>query len=235
MLEVENLEVSYGNIKALKGISFKIEKGRIITLVGSNGAGKSTVLKALSSLVKCKGGSIKFEGRDITKMPSDKVVGAGICQVPEGRRIFVKLNVAENLLMGAYLRRDQQMIEQDLEFVYTMFPRLKERARQMGGTLSGGEQQMLAIGRALMSKPRLLMLDEPSMGLAPLVVEEIFDRLRQLNEKGLTVLLVEQNANLALEISHYGYCIETGEIAFSGTGRELLSDDRVRKAYLGED
>ena len=235
MLEVKNLHTYYGSIHALKGISFSIEKGRIVSLIGSNGAGKSTTLKAISGLVPAREGSITFQGEELTRLESEKIVGKGVIHVPEGRRIFVKLNVQENLMMGAYLRKDKGEIQKDLEFVYQVFPRLKERYKQMGGTLSGGEQQMLAIGRAIMAKPQLLMLDEPSMGLAPLVVEEIFDCIVQLNHQGLTVLLVEQNANIALGVSDQGYVIETGEITISGTGKELLQDERVRKAYLGEE
>lgn len=235
MLEIKDLHTYYGSIHALKGISMDIGQGEIVSLIGSNGAGKSTTLKAISGLVPAKQGSVSFLGEELTGVASEKIVGKGVIHVPEGRRIFVKLNVQENLMMGAYLRRDKGEIQSDLEFVYQVFPRLKERARQMGGTLSGGEQQMLAIGRAIMAKPRLLMLDEPSMGLAPLVVEEIFDCVVQLNRKGLTVLLVEQNANIALSVSDRGYVIETGEITISGTGKELLQDERVRKAYLGEE
>ncbi|MGF7059443.1 ABC transporter ATP-binding protein [Brassicibacter mesophilus] len=234
MLKVQDLNVYYGGIHALKGISFDIEEGQIVTLIGSNGAGKTTTLRAISGLVKGKG-SIMYKGQEILGIPSEKIVAQGLCQVPEGRRIFTALNVQENLTMGAYLRNDKQKIEEDLEYVYELFPRLKERAKQMGGTLSGGEQQMLAIGRAIMSNPKLLMLDEPSMGLAPIVVEEIFESIKDLNKKGLTVLLVEQNANIALQVADIGYVIETGNIAFSGNARDLLNDDRVRKAYLGEE
>jgi len=235
MLNVKDLNVYYGGIHALRGVSFDIEEGQIVTLIGSNGAGKSTTLKAISGLIKPKEGSITFNGQDIHGIPSEKIVSLGLNHVPEGRRIFVGLNVEENLLMGAYLRKDKQGIAEDLEFVYELFPRLKERVKQMGGTLSGGEQQMLAIGRALMAKPKLLMLDEPSMGLAPIIIEEIFQSVADLNKKGLTVLLVEQNANIALQIAHIGYVIETGGIAFSGEAKSLLKDDRVRKAYLGEE
>jgi branched-chain amino acid transport system ATP-binding protein len=235
VLKIENLDIYYGGIHALKGVSFEVKEGQIATLIGSNGAGKSTTLKAISSLVKVKRGKIHFNGKDITGAPAEKIVGMGLCHVPEGRRIFTKLNVEENILMGAYLRNDKQGIQEDLEYVYGLFPRLKERAKQMGGTLSGGEQQMLAIARALLSKPKLLMLDEPSMGLAPIVIEEIFSAIQELNKKGLTVLLVEQNANIALQSAHVGHVIETGEIAFSGEAKSLLKDDRVRKAYLGEE
>lgn len=235
MLQVDNLNTYYGSIHALKGITFEIKEGQIVTLIGANGAGKTTILKAISGLVTAKQGSIKFCDKEISGVASEKIVSLGVIQVPEGRRIFVSLNVEENLLMGSYLRKDKPGIAEDLEYVYNLFPRLKERAKQMGGTLSGGEQQMLAVGRALMSRPKLLMLDEPSMGLAPIVVEEIFRCIKDLNSKGLTILLVEQNANLALEIAHIGYVIETGENAFSGETHALLKDDRIRKAYLGEE
>jgi len=236
MLKVENINVYYGNIHALKGISFDVNKGQIVTLIGSNGAGKTTTLRAISSLIKPKEGDILYEGSSILKTPAEKLVSMGLSHVPEGRKIFVNLTVSENLLMGAYSRKgNKNKLNDDLAYIFTVFPRLKERAKQMGGTLSGGEQQMLAIGRALMSKPKLLMLDEPSMGLAPIVIEEIFSCLKELNKDGLSILLVEQNANIALELSDYGYCIETGEIAFSGNGKDLLKDDRVRKAYLGEE
>lgn len=236
MLKIENLDVFYGGIHALKGISFNIEEGQIVTLIGSNGAGKTTILKVISGIVKQKNGVVLFNGEDITKLPSEKIVELGVIHVPEGRKIFTALNVEENLLMGAYLRKDKKEIEEDLKNVYELFPRLEERRKQMGGTLSGGEQQMLAIGRALMSKPKLLMLDEPSMGLAPIVVQEIFETIEKLNkERNLTVLLVEQNANIALQVAHHAYVIETGEIVLEGSGKELLGDDRVRKAYLGEE
>ncbi len=235
MLEVKNLNVFYGGIHALRDTSFKVDKGEIVTLIGSNGAGKTTTLEVISGIVKQKSGDIIFEGESITNVNSEIIVGKGLIHVPEGRKIFTALNVEENIHMGAYLRRDKEGILKDLDEVYRLFPRLKERKKQMGGTLSGGEQQMLAIGRALMSKPKLLMLDEPSMGLAPIVVQEIFEAIKELNEKeGLTVLLVEQNANIALKLAHSAYVIETGEIVLSGSGEELLGDDRVRKAYLGE-
>ncbi len=235
MLTVKDLEVYYGGIHALKGISFEVKQGQIVTLVGSNGAGKTTTLRAISNLVKSKG-SIEYNGQEISNMHSEKIVAQGLIHVPEGRRIFTALSVEENLMMGAYLRKDKQKIEEDLQYVYELFPRLKERTKQYGGTLSGGEQQMLAIGRAMMSAPKLLMLDEPSMGLAPIVVEEIFESIKELNQKtGLTVLLVEQNANIALQVADIGYVIETGKIAFSGNANDLLHDDRVRKAYLGEE
>lgn len=236
MLKIDNLDVFYGGIHALKGISFNIQEGQIVTLIGSNGAGKTTILKVISGIVKQKNGAVIFNGEDINRLPSEKIVELGVIHVPEGRKIFTALNVEENLLMGAYLRKDKKEIEEDLKNVYELFPRLEERRKQMGGTLSGGEQQMLAIGRALMSKPKLLMLDEPSMGLAPIVVQEIFETIEKLNkERNLTVLLVEQNANIALQVAHHAYVIETGEIVLEGSGKELLGDDRVRKAYLGEE
>ena len=235
MLKVENLDVFYGGIHALKSVEFNIDEGQIVSLIGSNGAGKTTILEVISGIVKERNGNIIFQKQDITKLPSEEIVGLGIVHVPEGRRVFTALNVEENLLMGAYLRKDKGEIENDLKNVYELFPRLEERKKQMGGTLSGGEQQMLAIGRALMSKPKLLMLDEPSMGLAPIVVQEIFETIEKLNkERNLTVLLVEQNANIALQIAHWAYVIETGEIVLEGSGKDLLGDDRVRRAYLGE-
>ncbi|MEF9951402.1 MAG: ABC transporter ATP-binding protein [Clostridium sp.] len=235
MLNVNELDVFYGGIHALNKISFNVKEGEIVTLVGSNGAGKSTVLKSISNLIKIKSGNIVFQEEDITKTPSEKIVGKGLIHVPEGRRIFSKLTVEENLLMGAYLRKNKGEIKEDLEYVYTLFTRLRERRKQMGGTLSGGEQQMLAIGRGIMSRPKLLALDEPSMGLAPLVIEEIFQAIKGLNKKGLTVLLVEQNANIALAIADRGYVIEAGKVAFEGKGKELLNDPRVKKIYLGEE
>ena len=234
MLKVQGIDVFYGGIHALRDLSFEIPAGKIVTLIGSNGAGKSTTLKAISNLVKCRG-QILFEEENLLALPSEKIVGKGIIHVPEGRRIFTALTVEENLDMGSYLRKDKDGVANDKEFVFKLFPRLKERAKQMGGTLSGGEQQMLAIGRALMSKPRLLMLDEPSMGLAPIVVQEIFSAIADLNKTtGLTVLLVEQNANIALQLADYAYVLETGSITIEGEAKALLTDDRVRKAYLGE-
>jgi branched-chain amino acid transport system ATP-binding protein len=234
MLKVQGIDVFYGGIHALRDLSFEIPAGKIVTLIGSNGAGKSTTLKAISNLVKCKG-QILFEEENLLTLPSEKIVGKGVIHVPEGRRIFTALTVEENLDMGSYLRKDKDGVAKDKEFVFKLFPRLKERAKQMGGTLSGGEQQMLAIGRALMSKPRLLMLDEPSMGLAPIVVQEIFSAIADLNKTtGLTVLLVEQNANIALQLADYAYVLETGSITIEGDAKALLTDDRVRKAYLGE-
>lgn len=235
MLKIEDLNVFYGGIHAIQGLSFNIERGEIITLIGSNGAGKTSTLRAISNLIKSTG-SIKYKEKEISGLSAEKIVAEKLIHVPEGRRIFTALTVEENLLMGAYLRKDKEKITEDLGLVYKMFPRLKERTKQHGGTLSGGEQQMLAIGRSLMSAPELLMLDEPSMGLAPIIIEEIFSSIKEINEKtGLTVLLVEQNANIALQTAHRGYVIETGKILFTGNASDLLHDDRVRKAYLGEE
>ncbi|MBR2572041.1 MAG: ABC transporter ATP-binding protein [Clostridia bacterium] len=234
MLEVRNLRVSYGGIEALKGISFDVEEGQIVTLIGANGAGKSTTLRAITSLVKVAYGNIVFDGKDITKYETQKVTGEGIVLVPEGRRVFVNLTVEENLRIGAYLRSDKAGIAKDLEHVYALFPRLKERSWQLAGTLSGGEQQMLAVGRGLMSKPRILMMDEPSLGLAPLVVKDIFNIITTLNAESITILLIEQNANAALKIAHKGYVLETGSIAMSGSGEDLLMDEGIREAYLGK-
>ncbi|MBU5425455.1 ABC transporter ATP-binding protein [Tissierella pigra] len=234
MLKVEDLNVYYGGIHALQGLDFEIKKGEIITLIGSNGAGKTSTLRAISNLIKSQG-SIKYKDEEISNLSAEKIVAKKLIHVPEGRRIFTALTVEENLLMGAYLRNDKDKIKEDLEFVYNMFPRLRERTKQYGGTLSGGEQQMLAIGRALLSDPELLMLDEPSMGLAPIIIEEIFESIREINQKtGLTFLFVEQNANIALQTADRGYVIETGKILFTGDAKDLLHDDRVRKAYLGE-
>jgi branched-chain amino acid transport system ATP-binding protein len=234
VLKVTDLKTSYGKIEALKGISVAVSEGEIVTLIGANGAGKSTTLKTLSGQLAPLSGTIDFINESIGGMPAHKVASKGIVQVPEGRRIFARMTVLENLEMGAYLRNDKGGIAKDLEHVYELFPRLKERESQKGGTLSGGEQQMLAMGRGLMARPKLMMLDEPSMGLAPVVVETIFEIIQKLNEDGITILLVEQNANLALSIADRGYVLETGEIKLSGTGRELLANDDVRKAYLGE-
>lgn len=235
MLKVKDLQVFYGGIHAIRGVNFEVKQGEIVTLVGSNGAGKTSILRAISNLIKSQG-SVTYKGEEINDMPAEKIVAKKLIHVPEGRKIFTALSVEENLKMGAYLRRDTENLEGDLKEVFKLFPRLQERSKQYGGTLSGGEQQMLAIGRAMMSGPELLMLDEPSMGLAPIVIEEIFEAIKDLNEKtGLTVLLVEQNANIALQLAHRGYVIETGEILFDGPGKDLLVDDRVRKAYLGED
>ena len=234
MLELQDLQVSYGGIQALKGISLTVEQGQIVTLIGANGAGKSTTLRAISGLEKVKAGKIIYEGVDITGKPSKYMVEKGLVMSPEGRRIFPDMTVLENLKIGAYLRRDKEQIAKDLEHMYELFPRLKERSWQMAGTLSGGEQQMLAVGRALMSKPRLLMLDEPSLGLAPLVVRDIFSIIRTIRDEGVTVLLIEQNANAALKIADRGYVLETGRITLEGTGRELLTNEAVRAAYLGK-
>lgn len=234
MLEVENLHVSYGAIKALHGVSLKVEKGSIVTLIGANGAGKSTTLRGLSGLVRSSSGSIKYDGQEISKLPAHKIVGRGLCHVPEGRMIFSNLTVLENLKMGAYLQRDTKWIAAQTDYVYGLFPRLKERQSQAAGTLSGGEQQMLAIGRALLSKPKFLMLDEPSLGIAPLLVKSIFERIVEINrEQGLTILLVEQNANLALDISSYAYVLETGKILLEGPSAKLKADPQVQACYLG--
>jgi len=234
MLEVTDLHVSYGAIKALHGVSLKVEKGSIVTLIGANGAGKSTTLRALSGLVKPAAGSIRYDGHEISRLPANKVVAEGLCHVPEGRMIFSNLTVAENLKMGAYLQRDRKWIADQTDYVFGLFPRLKERESQAAGTLSGGEQQMLAIGRALLSKPKFLMLDEPSLGIAPLLVKTIFERIVEINrEQGLTILLVEQNANLALDVSSYGYVLETGKILLEGPSAELKANPQVQEAYLG--
>ena len=231
MLKVDNIDVYYGAIHAIKGISIEVPKGEIVTLVGSNGAGKSTTLRTISGLMKPKNGTILFEDKNIVGVPAHKIVGMGLCQVPEGRHVFANMSVMENLELGAYLRNDKDGIARDLEDVFKKFPRLLERKDQISGTLSGGEQQMLAMGRALMSRPRLLLLDEPSMGLAPLLVKEIFNIIKEINESGTTVLLVEQNANMALSIADKAYVLETGRMA--GTAQELASSEAVRKAYLG--
>lgn len=234
MLKIEDLHVYYGGIRALNGISFEVPENKIITLIGANGAGKSTTLRAVTGLVKLQMGKIFFEGEEITNLPTTQIIKKGITLVPEGRRVFSDLTVAENLRLGAYSRKDLQEIKKDAEWVYELFPILKERMWQSAGTLSGGEQQMLAVGRALMSRPKLLMMDEPSLGLAPLIVKDIFEIIKQIHAEGMTVLLIEQNANIALSIADYGYVIETGEIVLSGTGQELLSNAEVRKAYLGK-
>ena len=234
MLEIRDLEVRYGSISALQGISAKVETGTIVTLVGANGAGKTTTLRTISGVVKARGGKILFDGDEITNLPPHKIVARGIAQAPEGRMVFANLTVLENLRMGAYLRRDKQGIATDLDYVFGIFPRLREREKQTAGTLSGGEQQMLAIGRALMSKPKCLMLDEPSLGIAPILVQTIFDKIVEINRSlGLTILLVEQNANLALEISHYGYVIETGRILLHDRSEALRQNEEIRAAYLG--
>lgn len=234
MLEIKDLVVSYGTIAALHGISLKVEKGTIVTLIGANGAGKSTTLRAISGLVKAKAGTITFNGGDITNLPAHKIVAKGLAQSPEGRMVFGNLTVKENLQLGAYLRRDKAGIAKDLDYVYGLFPRLRERERQDAGTLSGGEQQMLAIARALMSKPSCLMLDEPSLGIAPLLVAKIFETIAEINRTlGLTILLVEQNANLALEVSHRGYVLETGKIILEDEAKALRENPAIRAAYLG--
>lgn len=231
ILKINDLKVNYGGIEAVKGISFDVPKGEIVTLIGANGAGKSSTLRAISGLVKPRSGSIEFEGEDLTGKDPTTIVTKGITLVPEGRRIFPDLTVAENLRIGAYLRRDD--IKSDLEWVYDLFPRLRERSWQAGGTLSGGEQQMLAVGRALMSRPKVIMMDEPSLGLAPIIVRGIFDIIKEINKQGVTVLLIEQNANMALKTAHVGYVLETGRITMTGTGEELLANEDVKAAYLG--
>ena len=234
LLAVNNLVVSYGGIEALKGISFEVQEGQVVTLIGANGAGKSTTLRAIMGLVSVKSGSITYDGQDITGLDTQKVVSRGIAMVPEGRRVFANLTVLENLKIGAYLRKDQETILQDIEHIYELFPRLKERSWQLAGTLSGGEQQMLAVGRAMMTRPRLIMMDEPSLGLAPLVVKDIFGIIRRLNETGTTILLIEQNANAALHAADLGYVMETGTITITGTGTDLLENEAVQEAYLGK-
>jgi branched-chain amino acid transport system ATP-binding protein len=233
MLKVEHLDVFYGAIHAVKDVSLEVGDGQIVTLIGSNGAGKSTTLHTISGLIKPKNGSIEYDGHEIVGVPAHKLVGQGLVQVPEGRHVFSNMTVMENLDMGAYLRSDKDGIVQDKEKVFAKFPRLKERVGQMAGTLSGGEQQMLAMGRALMSRPKLLILDEPSMGLAPLLVREIFAIIKEINEEGTTVLLVEQNANMALSIADRAYVLETGRVVLSGTAAELAASEAVQKAYLG--
>ena len=233
MLKVTDLKVSHGGIEALKGVSFSVEQGQIVTLIGANGAGKSTTLRTISGLVKPASGKIEFEGADITGKDAQKIVSSGIALVPEGRRVFDNLTVRENLKIGAYLRKDDDGIREDMNRVFDLFPRLRERDWQLAGTLSGGEQQMLAVGRAMMTRPKLMMMDEPSLGLAPLVVKDIFSIIRLLSESGITILLIEQNANAALRCAHVGYVLETGRITMSGSGESLLNDARVREAYLG--
>lgn len=233
MLQVKEIDVYYGAIHALKKLSLEVEQGSIVTLIGANGAGKTTTLKSISGLLRPKTGSIVFKGTDINKVAPEKIVGLGISQVPEGRRVFATMTVMENLEMGAYLRKDKKGMEEDMENVFTRFPRLKERRKQLAGTLSGGEQQMLAIGRALMARPQLMLMDEPSMGLAPLLVKEIFSIIKDINERGTTILLVEQNANMALSIADKAYVIETGEIVLQGSAQELMNSPEVKKAYLG--
>lgn len=234
MLEVRDLEVFYGMIRAIKGISFEVNEGEVIALIGANGAGKTTTLHTVSGLLAPKAGTVTFEGKDITKTPAHKIVSCGMAHVPEGRRVFASLSVYQNLKMGAYTRSDKEEIEESLRMVYTRFPRLEERKNQPAGTLSGGEQQMLAMGRALMSRPRIILMDEPSMGLSPIFVNEIFDIIKQVSAGGTTVLLVEQNAKKALSIADRGYVLETGKIVLEGKAQELLEDESVKKAYLGE-
>lgn len=233
LLELNDLHVYYGAIHALKGISMKVEKGQVVALIGANGAGKTTTLRTISGLLRPKDGSILYDGQPIHKMKAQSIVKTGISQVPEGRRIFAPLTVLENLELGAFLRSDKEGIARDMEMIFTSFPRLQERTSQKAGTLSGGEQQMLAMGRALMSRPKVLLMDEPSMGLSPIFVQEIFNIIKKINEEGTTVLLVEQNARMALSIADYAYVLETGTIALEGTGEELASSEEVRKAYLG--
>jgi branched-chain amino acid transport system ATP-binding protein len=234
MLRVENLSVSYGAIRALQGVSFEVPAGHIVTLIGSNGAGKSTTLRTISGLIKPTAGSITYDGAQITGLPAHRIVARGLCHVPEGRMVFANLSVRENLAMGAYLQRDPEAILKERDYVFSVFPRLAEREKQLAGTLSGGEQQMLAIGRALMGRPRFLMLDEPSLGIAPLLVKAIFQQIVEINrERGITILLVEQNANLALEIATFGYVLETGRVILQDAATALRSDPKVRSAYLG--
>lgn len=234
LLEIKDLEVNYGIIKAIKGVSFDVNEGEIIALIGANGAGKTTILHTITGLIQAKKGSIVFDGKELTKTPPHKIVSMGMAHVPEGRRIFQQLSVLENLKLGAYTRKDKSEIASTLKMVYERFPRLEERKNQVAGTLSGGEQQMLAMGRALMSKPRIILMDEPSMGLSPLLVSEIFDIIKVINESGTTVLLVEQNAKKALSIADRAYVLETGKITLSGDAKDLINDESVKKAYLGE-
>lgn len=234
MLEITNLEVSYGSIRALHGISLKVPAGKIVTLIGANGAGKSTTLRAISGLIKPRAGSIQYDGKEIGGLRPHRIVAQGLCQVPEGRMVFANLTVQENLRMGAYLQKDKSWIASQTDYVFSMFPRLKERRTQPAGTLSGGEQQMLAIGRALLGNPKFLMLDEPSLGIAPLLVKSIFEKIVEINrEQGLTILLVEQNANLALDTAHYAYVLETGNLAIQGPAKEVKANPEVQAAYLG--
>lgn len=234
MLKIDGINLYYDGIHALKDLTLEVKKGEIVTLIGANGAGKTSTLRAISGLEKCKSGSITFKGNDIKKVPVHKVVGLGLSHVPEGRKIFGNLTVLENLELGAYLRKDKKEIQEDMDNVFEKFPRLKERRKQQAGTLSGGEQQMLAIGRALMNRPEMLILDEPSMGIAPIIVKEIFNIIVEINKAGTTILLVEQNANMALSIADRAYVLETGKIVIEGNAKDLLSDDSIRSAYLGE-
>ena len=233
MLEVKNLHVSYGMIDAVKGIDFQVNDGEIVSLIGANGAGKTTTMHTLSGLLKAKEGTILLDGKDLTKVKANKIVGMGLVQVPEGRRVFTQMSVEENLQLGAYLRHDKSEMAKDFRHVYELFPRLEERKKQLAGTLSGGEQQMLAMARALMSKPKVLLMDEPSMGLSPLLVKEIFAIIKDINKAGTTIFVVEQNAKMALEIADHAYVMETGKIVLSGTGKELAASSEVQKAYLG--
>lgn len=235
MLKVKDLNIRYGGIHAVRGISFEVSEGEIVAMIGANGAGKSSTLRAICGLVKPeKGSSINFLGKDLTSAETNQIVRQGITMVPEGRRVFSDLTVRENLILGSYFRTDPQGIKEDMDWVYEIFPRLKERREQLAGTLSGGEQQMLALGRALMSRPKLLMMDEPSLGLAPILVKEIFEILKDIHKQGVTMLLIEQNARMALQLAHYGYVLETGSIILEGTGEELAISEMVKKAYLGE-
>lgn len=234
MLKVTDLQVYYGVIQAIKGISFEVNEGEVIALIGANGAGKTTILHTITGLVEAKGGTVEFEGKNITKMPGHKIVTLGMAHVPEGRRVFSELTVLENLKMGAYIRKNKTEVEESLRMVYKRFPRLEERKNQLSGTLSGGEQQMLAMGRALMSKPKILLMDEPSMGLSPIMVNEIFSIIQEVSDSGTTVLLVEQNAKKALSIADRGYVLETGNIVLEGKASDLLNNDSIKKAYLGE-
>ena len=233
LLELEGVDAYYGRIQALRQVTLRVDKGEVVALIGSNGAGKTTTLRTISGLMHPTSGSINFDGREITRTGPEKIVGLGICQSPEGRRLFPRMSVGDNLFMGAYIRNDKAEIATDMERVFVLFPRLKERVTQIAGTLSGGEQQMLAMGRALMSRPKVLMLDEPSLGLAPILIETIFTIVREINAQGTPVLLVEQNATKALEVAHRAYVLETGSIVQSGTGKELLASEEVQKAYLG--
>ena len=234
MLSIKDLHVSYGGIKALRGIDIEVPDGKIVTLIGANGAGKSTMLRTISGLVKAESGSIKLDNEEIIGLPINKIIGKGIALSPEGRHVFADLTVEENIRIGAYLRNEKATIERDIEWVYSLFPRLEERSWQYAGTLSGGEQQMLAVARALMSRPKILMLDEPSLGLAPLIVQQIFDIIKEINKTGVTVLLIEQNANMALKVADIAYVLETGAIVVSGTGEEVAKNEAVREAYLGK-
>lgn len=233
MLKITDLHVAYGGIKALRGISLEVPEGKIVTLIGSNGAGKSTTLRTVSGLVKASSGSITYNGKELLDLPIHQIIHEGVVMVPEGRRFFPDMSVLENLKIGAYLRKDHAQVAQDIEWIYSLFPRLKERHWQMAGTLSGGEQQMLAVGRALMSRPKVLMMDEPSLGLAPLIVRDIFSIIQEINQQGVTILLVEQNANMALHIADIGYVLETGNITLSVPGKSLLGNQDIKRAYLG--